>query len=68
VVELTQAGQAIVRRARARKIAWLNEVIAELGDDQRPALRSAAALLDRRSLQAPGSPLDARPSGLPGCG
>jgi DNA-binding MarR family transcriptional regulator len=50
VVELTPAGRAIVRRARARKIAWLNEVIGELDSDQRPALGSAAAVLDRQSL------------------
>jgi DNA-binding MarR family transcriptional regulator len=50
VVELTPAGRAIVRRARARKIAWLNEVVGELDHDQRPALGSAAALLDRQAL------------------
>jgi hypothetical protein len=50
VVELTPAGRAIVRRARARKIAWLNDVIGELDGDQCRALGSAAALLDRQSL------------------
>ena len=51
VVEPTPAGRAVVRRARARKIAWLSEVIGELDDDQRAALGSAAARLDHRSLQ-----------------
>ena len=50
VVELTAAGRAIVRRARARKIAWLDAVLAELDDDQRDALHGASRLLDGRSL------------------
>lgn len=55
LVELTPAGRAVVRRARARKIAWLSEVIGELDGDQRPALGSAAAVLDRQSLERPGA-------------
>jgi hypothetical protein len=50
VVELTPAGRAVVRRARVRKIAWLNAVLGELDEHQRQALHSAATLLDRRSL------------------
>jgi DNA-binding MarR family transcriptional regulator len=50
VVELTPAGRAVVRRARARKIAWLNAVLGELDEHQRQALHSAAALLDRQSM------------------
>jgi DNA-binding MarR family transcriptional regulator len=48
-VELTPAGRALVRRARARKIAWLDQLLADLPDDQRHALNFAAAALDNRT-------------------
>lgn len=58
VVVLTAGGRALVRRARARKIAWLDEVLRELPADRRVALRDAAAVVDRgaRAARADRSP------------
>ena len=50
VIELTPAGRALVRRARARKIAWIGDAIADLSPAARTALHEAAATLDRRAL------------------
>jgi DNA-binding MarR family transcriptional regulator len=50
VVELTSAGRALVRRARARKIAWIDEVLADLPPSAHAAVR-AAATLDRHALR-----------------
>jgi DNA-binding MarR family transcriptional regulator len=35
IVRLTSSGRALVRRARARKIAWVQAAIASLDTDQR---------------------------------
>jgi DNA-binding MarR family transcriptional regulator len=48
-VELTPAGRALVRRARARKIAWLDQLLRDLPDDQKGALKLAAEALDNRT-------------------
>jgi DNA-binding MarR family transcriptional regulator len=48
-VELTPAGRALVRRARVRKIAWLDQLLEELPDDQKHALNLAAAAIDNRT-------------------
>jgi DNA-binding MarR family transcriptional regulator len=50
VVRLTPKGRALVRRARARKIAWIDEALQELSHEQSSALRVAAAMLDERAL------------------
>src|SRR5215831_17852685 len=38
IVRLTPAGRALIRRARARKIAWVGSAIADLDDAQLDAL------------------------------
>ena len=50
LVELTPKGRALVRRARARKIAWVAEVLDRMKEEERLALRSAAAELDGQAL------------------
>jgi DNA-binding MarR family transcriptional regulator len=50
LARLTPKGRALVRRARARKIAWIDDVLRRLGREQTDALRSAAAMLDDRAL------------------
>ena len=51
VIELTPAGRALVRRARARKIAWIDEVLADLPPSARTALHTAATTLDHHALR-----------------
>jgi DNA-binding MarR family transcriptional regulator len=48
VVELTPAGRALVRRARARKIAWVRQALAGVDGPDLAALERAADALDRR--------------------
>ena len=43
VVELTGHGRAVVRRARARKIAWVDAALGALDARQRAGLATAAA-------------------------
>jgi len=50
LVELTPKGRALVRRARARKIAWVAEVLDRMTGKERLALRAAAAELDGQAL------------------
>jgi DNA-binding MarR family transcriptional regulator len=49
VVELTAKGRALVRRARARKIAWVADALDELDRTERRALTRAADAIDRRA-------------------
>jgi DNA-binding MarR family transcriptional regulator len=49
VVELTSHGRAVVRRARARKIAWVDAALADLDAGQRRILGEAAGKIDRAS-------------------
>ena len=49
-IELTSEGRALVRRARARKIAWIADVLADVEPHDLAALQRAAASLDQRSL------------------
>jgi DNA-binding MarR family transcriptional regulator len=46
IVELTPQGRALVRRARARKITWLQDALAPLTPAQHDALLVAADALD----------------------
>jgi DNA-binding MarR family transcriptional regulator len=50
IVELTPKGRALVRRARARKIAWIDAAVRGLEDEQQRALHAAAAAIDRCAL------------------
>jgi DNA-binding MarR family transcriptional regulator len=52
VVELIPAGRALVRRARARKIAWIQRVLDDVGDAERVSLDRAARQLDAAALHA----------------
>jgi DNA-binding MarR family transcriptional regulator len=61
VVELTARGRALVRRARARKIAWLDSVLSELPTDARAALGDAATAVDRAARAGQFPPAPARP-------
>jgi DNA-binding MarR family transcriptional regulator len=51
-VELTPHGRAVVRRARARKIAWITDVIEGLSTAELQALHAAAATLDQHAREA----------------
>jgi DNA-binding MarR family transcriptional regulator len=53
VIELTSAGRALVRRARARKIDWIARSLADLSPTTRAALHQAATSLDHHALDAP---------------
>ena len=46
VVTVTAAGRALVRRARARKIAWVRAALDRAGDDATEALLAAVEALD----------------------
>jgi DNA-binding MarR family transcriptional regulator len=52
VVAITPAGRAAVRRARARKIAWVRDVLDDLDEASLDAVRAAAVALDERSRRA----------------
>ena len=53
VIDLTPAGRALVRRARARKIAWIADALADLSPTTRAALHQAATTLDHQALADP---------------
>ena len=55
VVRLTPKGRALVRRARARKIAWIDDVLRGLDREQSVALRHAAAVVDEQALTTAGA-------------
>jgi DNA-binding MarR family transcriptional regulator len=46
VVSVTPAGRALVRRARARKIAWVRAALDRAGGDAADALLAAVEALD----------------------
>jgi DNA-binding MarR family transcriptional regulator len=50
IVRLTPKGRALVRRARSRKIAWIDDALCGLGHQPTAALRDAAAALDHHAL------------------
>ena len=52
IVELTPEGRALVRRARARKIAWVKSAIGGLAESELVALDAAAAIIDDAALRA----------------
>jgi DNA-binding MarR family transcriptional regulator len=54
VVRLTPKGRALVRRARARKIAWIDDVLRGLGSGPSTALRHAAEVLDEQAMATAG--------------
>ena len=58
IVELTADGRALVRRARARKIDWLGNVLRECSPDDVRATRRTAEHVDRasRTAAAPSPP------------
>ena len=49
VVALTPAGRGAVRRARARKIAWVRGALDALDDDGLAGVTAAASALDRHA-------------------
>jgi DNA-binding MarR family transcriptional regulator len=49
VVELTAEGRALVRRARARKIAWVRASVAPRPATEQDIVAAVAAELDRRA-------------------
>jgi DNA-binding MarR family transcriptional regulator len=49
VVELTEAGHAVIEESRRRKEAWLNRQLSTLTPAERKILRDAAPLLERLS-------------------
>jgi DNA-binding MarR family transcriptional regulator len=53
VVALTGDGRALVRRARARKIAWVARAIREVRPEDLDALADSARLLDVAALRPP---------------
>jgi DNA-binding MarR family transcriptional regulator len=50
VVRISTTGRALVRRARARKIAWIERVLREMSPQERAALARGAQLLDLAAL------------------
>jgi DNA-binding MarR family transcriptional regulator len=48
VVSITPEGRALVRRARARKVAWVRAALDPVGDDGAAALLAAVEALDPR--------------------
>ena len=48
VVSITPSGRALVRRARARKVAWVRAALDQVGDDGAAALLAAVEALDAR--------------------
>jgi DNA-binding MarR family transcriptional regulator len=68
VVELAPAGRALVRRARARKIAWVADALGDLTDSQLAAVARAAVALDDRArsrFYEPSKLADIRPKTVP---
>lgn len=55
IIDLTADGRALVRRARARKIAWIGKVLRDGGADDAQAIGRAAERLDQsaRTFAAP---------------
>jgi DNA-binding MarR family transcriptional regulator len=48
VVSITPGGRALVRRARARKVAWVRAALDRVGDDGAAALLAAVEALDSK--------------------
>lgn len=53
MVEITQAGIAILKEGRDRRNAWLVERLAQLSDDDAEVLRRAAPLLEKLTVLEP---------------